>query len=147
MRCQVISFHPWPFDGVATLQRRQINLGDSMWPLLTVFFCVLSAIVSVASAIKATHAARSAHRAWGSVHRRVSFVESELTSINTSVTKWQQLTEELSSSMKMSKIRRGMSLEDGKPRRGVDGEPDPAQDPEGWRTWMNSQLRANKFRG
>ena len=62
-----------------------------------------------------------------------------------SVTKWQQLTEELSNSVKMSKIRRGMAI--GKSATGIDGEPDSAHDPEAWRAWMNAKLRADKFRG
>jgi hypothetical protein len=72
-------------------------------------------------------------------------VESQLTSVLSSLEDWKKLTERMSESVKMSKIRRGLSIPDK--RTGFDGEPDSAQDPEGWRAWMNSKLRADKFRG
>jgi hypothetical protein len=116
-----------------------------MWQHLIAISIALSALVSLVSMIKAVSAARAAHQAWASVHRRLSSVESEQTSIAISVTKWTELTAELANSLKMTKIRRGMSIPDK--RIGFDGEPDAAQDPEAWRTWMNAKLRADKFRG
>ena len=65
--------------------------------------------------------------------------------MSTSVTKWSEMTAELANSLKMAKIRRGMSIPDK--RIGFDGEPDAAQDPEAWRTWMNAKIRESKFRG
>jgi hypothetical protein len=116
-----------------------------MWTTVALFLCVSTAILSLASAIRAVRAAQSVDRAWASVHRRVSSVESGLASTDISVTKWKEMTEELSNSVKMSKIRRGLSIPDKK--IGFDAEPDSAQDPEAWRAWMNSRLRADKFRG
>lgn len=118
-----------------------------MWTTYSVFglfFIALSAVLSVASAIKAMSAARSAHRAWASVHRRLASVESQQTSLEISVTKWSEMTAELAASLKMSKIRRGLSIPDKK--TGFDGEPDAAHDPEAWRSWKNAQLR-QPFRG
>lgn len=115
-----------------------------MWTTIALVFIALSVALSVASAIKATLAARSAHRAWASVHRRLASVESAQTSLEISVTKWSEMTAELAASLKMSKIRRGLSIPDKK--IGFDGEPDAAHDPEAWRTWKNAQLR-QPFRG
>lgn len=112
---------------------------------LLVIFCVSSATLSAVCAAQAMLAVRNARAATASVHRRLSSIESQLTLSHSSMDEWKKLTAQLSESVKMSKIRRGLSMTAS--RSSVDGEPDSAQDPEAWRAWMNARLRADKFRG
>jgi len=116
-----------------------------MWHPLIAIFCVSSALLCVVCAIQSATAVRNARAATASVHRRLSSIESQLTLAVTSMEEWKKTTAQLSESIKMSKIRRGLSMTDR--RSTVDGEPDSAQDPEAWRAWMNARLRADKFRG
>jgi hypothetical protein len=113
-----------------------------MWPNI---FYVSTATLCILCAIWTSLAALSVFRASESHVRRLTCIESEMQSTIGDVESWRKLTVELANSLKMSKIRRGMSISE-RPSS-VDGEPDPVQDPEAWRVWMNARLRAEKFRG
>lgn len=105
-------------------------------------FCALSAILSLACAIAATVSAQRAVAALASVRTRLSSLESTQSLQTISMQKWQEVTEEVARSLKFQKIRRGIRTS------GHDGDgPDPREDPEAWRAWMNGKLRAEKFRG
>lgn len=99
----------------------------------TAFVCVLCAAVSL-------FGARNAFRASALLAEKITSIESRVQSIITSHTAWAEVTEDLARTVKMQKVRRGISASGSK-----DGEPDPKIDPEAWRAWMNAKLRAGQF--
>jgi len=99
----------------------------------TACLCVLCAAVSL-------YGARNAYRASESLAARITSTESRVQSIITSHESWQELVTELARSVKMAKVRRGISSNGS-----TQGEPDAKSDPERWRAWKNAQLRAGEF--
>jgi len=95
--------------------------------------CVLCAAISLFSA-------RRAFRVSASLVRKQSSIESKLQSMATSHENWEGLVTELVKSVKMAKVRRGISVSGSQ-----NGEPDAKVDPEAWRAWKNAQLRAGQY--
>lgn len=108
-----------------------------MWNAI---FFVATALLAVPCAVVSLLGARNAYRASASLAAKITSIESAVQSIITSHQSWQELVEDLARSVKMAKVRRGIST-----RNGADGEPDPKVDPEAWRSWMNAKLRAGQF--
>lgn len=100
---------------------------------VTALLCVLCAAVSL-------YGARRAYRVSGSLARQLTSIESRVQSIITSHESWQEIVTELARSVKMAKVRRGISGNGS-----TNGEPDAKSDPERWRAWKNAQLRAGEF--
>lgn len=108
-----------------------------MWN--AIFFAV-TALLCAGCAAVSLFGAKRAFRASESLARKITLIESRLQSIVTSHSQWSELVEELARTVKMQKVRRGISANGLK-----GGEPDARTDPEAWRAWKNAQLRTGEF--
>lgn len=108
-----------------------------MW---TVISCVLSAAIALACASVSVFAALRASRASELPQGKLRSVESRLASIEGSLPEMQTAMEVVANRVKMQRVRTAATH-----AAGSTGEPDPRQDPEGWRTWKNAQLHAARF--
>lgn len=108
-----------------------------MW---TEFFYAVIACLCVLCAAVSLYGASRAYRALESLAAKLTSTESRVQSIITSHESWQELVTELARSVKMAKVRRGISENGSK-----GGEPDPKADPEAWRAWKNASLRPGEF--
>lgn len=110
-----------------------------MW---TVIFSALSVVLSILASLGALYAANSAARVAGLPQVRLHSVESRLASLENSVPEIQAALSTMSNSLKMARVRSAALHSVGS-----SGEPDPVTEPERWRAWMNSQLRAPRAGG
>lgn len=108
-----------------------------MW---TAIFYASTALLCVLCSLWTSSVARGAYRDSESLRRKVTSIESGMQSVITSHESWQEVVTDLARSVKMAKVRKGISTQSG-----VNGEPDAKSDPEAWRAWKNAQLRAGVF--
>lgn len=106
-----------------------------------VTFCVLSAIASALCLLASLHVARSVSLRWDSLQKSIRFAESQARLAVTSVTEWQEVTQDLANQVKMHKVRKALKHSDPDASRA----PDPRIDPEGWRAWQNRNLKPGVF--
>jgi hypothetical protein len=110
-----------------------------MW---IVIFSVLSVATAISSLLVALFAVRRASRVAELPQARLHSVELRLGSVESSLPEMAATISTVANSVKMARVR-GASLH----AVGSHGEPDARTDPEGWRAWMNAQLRAPRAGG
>jgi len=107
-----------------------------MWS--NIFFA-LSAIVCALCLLGAVSAALSAKVARALLLRKLHSCESLQSSQADSIEELRTIVEKVAQSQKMARVRRATTH-----AVGSGSEPDARLDPEAWRAWKNSQLRAGK---
>jgi len=110
-----------------------------MW---IVIFSALSVALSICALLVGLFAVKRASRVAGLPQARLHSVELRLASVESSLPEIQTTISTVANSVKMARIR-SASLH----AVGSLGEPDARTDPEGWRAWMNAQLRAPRVGG
>jgi len=107
-----------------------------MWNLI---FSVLSVILCVGCLAGCLSAVLTARAERDSLLRKLRSCESRTTSAELSIDEMRELVAGVINSQKMARVRKA-SLH----AVGSSGEPDPKENPEAWRAWMNTQLRTGK---
>jgi hypothetical protein len=115
---------------------RQANdKGATMW---TAIFCALSVVLSLLALAGCVFVAARVEVLRASPQASMDSFESRLKSLRDLIAEQADAIESVANSVKMSRVRKAA---DPKQTKGSQGEPDPHTDPEGWRNWMNQQLR------
>lgn len=109
------------------------------------FFYVWSAALAMLCPLLAFFAARSAARGAGSLQGRLRSIESQIASLESSVSEWSQITTDLANRVKMMRVRAATA---GPSSSGRPSDlPDPYRDPDGWRRAMNQRIGLKRFNG
>jgi len=112
-----------------------------MWPAISSVLSVLAFFLSLGAIF---FAARSAIAARELLDQNSRLPVSRINSLETSLQDTQDALAAVANRVKMQRVRAAADHAIKKDKVGSSGEPDPRTDPEGWRTWMNSQLRIGK---
>jgi len=108
-----------------------------MW---AVIFSALSVVVCILCFLVSLSSVRTVTRASELPERRLRSVELQIESMKVSTDETIRMLTELANRVKMQKVRNIVHHTGGSL-----GEPDARADPEGWRSWKNSQLRAGQY--
>lgn len=113
----------------------------------TVFFTAFAVIASALFCLVALLSAIRARHATASSARRLRLLELHTESLTESVTQMQVELLRIANSKKMTDVRMATEHTSKSKRLTsvINSEPDVTADPEGWRAWKNSQLRAGVY--
>jgi flagellar basal body rod protein FlgC len=103
------------------------------------FFFALTALICLGSTAATLYVAFAAKADWESLQRAVRSNASAIRSIEVTLQEHSDTLLEVANSVKMTKVRKALTHTKSKSE-----PPDPTADPEGWRAWMNGQLRLGR---
>jgi hypothetical protein len=109
-----------------------------MWPVISSALIVLSLLLSLAAIF---FAARSVVLAQELRQHWLVSKQWDSKSFETRLDEYEKTLSLLANKLKMTKVRNAITHIG----RDNDGEPDAKSDPEAWRAWKNSQLRAGIY--
>lgn len=113
-----------------------------MWSVISSVLSVLACFLSIAAVF---YSARSVTVSRELLDQSSRLPASRISSLETSLADTQDALQAVANRVKMQRVRNIADHATGpRTKVGSSGEPDAATDPEGWRNWMNAQLRLGK---